>query len=249
MNFKFTNRASYLYFEKLNKKDKAVNNHNIDRGDLVMKKIISCIFSVFIIICFISSVSWTSVSANQESISSKIIRFHVIANSDTDSDQALKLKVRDAVLNYLSPKLESSRDINESKTILKNNDAMILKISEKIIKENGYSYKVITDLSRENFPIKSYGPITLPQGSYQAYRIVIGSGEGHNWWCVMFPPLCFVDITKGQVAITKTQGEMKKVLTVDEYNLVDNTRISTEENQGKYIIKFKVVELFNQVFK
>ena len=214
-----------------------------------MKKIISIFISIFILVCFISNLSWTSVSANQESISNKIIRFHVIANSDTDSDQALKLKVRYAVLNYLSPKLKSSKDINESKTILKDNDNQVLKIAEQIIKENGYSYKVISDLSRENFPIKSYGPITLPQGNYQAYRIVIGSGKGHNWWCVMFPPLCFVDITKGQVAINKTQGEMKKVLTKDEYNLVDNTRLPTEETQNKYIIKFKVVEWFRKIFK
>ncbi|MBC8061132.1 MAG: stage II sporulation protein R [Clostridiaceae bacterium] len=213
-----------------------------------MKKIISCILSILIIICFASSLSWSNVSANQESISNKIIRFHVIANSDTDSDQALKLKVRDAVLSYLSPKLETSKNIDESKTILKNNDTMVLKIAEKIIKENGYAYKVVSDLSRENFPVKSYGPITLPQGNYQAYRIVIGSGEGHNWWCVMFPPLCFVDITKGQVAINKTQGEMKKVLTVEEYDLVDNTRPPTEEIQDKYIIRFKIVDWFNEIF-
>ena len=214
-----------------------------------MKKIISGIISVLILICFMSDISWTSVSASQESISNKIIRFHVIANSDTDLDQSLKLKVRDAVLTYLSPKLKTSKDINESKMILKNNDAMVLKISQRIIKENGYSYNVISDLSRENFPIKSYGSITLPQGNYQAYRIVIGSGKGHNWWCVMFPPLCFVDITKGQVAINKTQGEMKQILTKDEYNLVDNTRLPTEENPTKFIIKFKVVEWFRKIFK
>lgn len=214
-----------------------------------MKKIILGILSIFILICFVSNLSWTKVSASQESISNKIIRFHVIANSDTDSDQSLKLKVRDAVLNYLSPKLETSKNIDESKIILKNNDAMVLKISQEIIKGNGYTYKVISDLSRENFPIKSYGPITLPQGNYQAYRIVIGSGKGHNWWCVMFPPLCFVDITKGQVAINKTQGEMKKVLTKDEYNLVDNTELDARENQNKFIIKFKVVEWFKEIFK
>lgn len=214
-----------------------------------MKKLISGIISVIILVCFTSNLSFTSVSASQESISNKIIRFHVIANSDTDSDQALKLKVRDAVLNYLAPKLKASKDINESKIILKDNDAMVLKISQKIIKENGYSYAVISDLSRENFPIKSYGPITLPQGNYEAYRIVIGSGKGHNWWCVMFPPLCFVDITKGQVAINKTQGEMKKVLTKDEYNLVDNAKLPVEENHNQFIIKFKVVEWFSKIFK
>ena len=213
-----------------------------------MKKIILCIFSIFIFICIVLNLSGTSASANQESISNKIIRFHVIANSDSDSDQALKLKVRDAVLNYLSPKLISAKNINESKIILKNNNAMILKIAKQIIKENGYSYEIISDFSRENFPIKSYGTITLPQGNYQAYRIIIGSGKGHNWWCVMFPPLCFVDITKSQVAINKTQDEMKEVLTKDEYNLVDNTQLQADEPNDKLIIKFKVVEWFKDIF-
>jgi len=214
-----------------------------------MKKIILFILSVFILIGFGFSSSSTSVSASQESISNKIIRFHVIANSDTDADQALKLKVRDGILSYLSLKLKDSKSIEESKTILKNNDAAVLKIAKQIIKENGYSYKVISDLSRENFPVKSYGPITLPQGNYQAYRIIIGSGKGRNWWCVMFPPLCFVDITKSQVAISKTQADMKKVLTDDEYSLVDNTVPSTEKEKDTYVIKFKVVELFDEIFK
>ena len=214
-----------------------------------MKKIILFILSVFILIGFAFSSSWTSVSASQESISNKIIRFHVIANSDTDTDQAVKLKVRDGILSHLSLKLKDSKSVEESKTILKNNDAVVLNIAKQIIKENGYSYKVISDLSRENFPVKSYGPITLPQGNYQAYRIIIGSGKGHNWWCVMFPPLCFVDITKSQVAINKTQADMKKVLTNDEYSLVDNTIPSTEKEKDNYVIKFKVVELFDEIFK
>jgi stage II sporulation protein R len=158
----------------------------------------------------------------QQSIASKIIRFHVIANSDTQSDQALKLKVRDEVLKYISPKLSNSKSIAESRQILKENNNNILSIARKVIRERGYSYGVTSTLSQFNFPIKTYGNITLPQGKYEAYRIIIGQGKGRNWWCVMFPPLCFVDISKGQASYKKTEKEMKTVLNQKEYNSVDN---------------------------
>nr|WP_278336919.1 stage II sporulation protein R [Clostridium grantii] len=189
-----------------------------------------------------------------ESISNKIIRFHVIANSDTTTDQALKLKVRNAVLEFAEPKLRNSKSIEESRKILKENDEEIKKISENIIKENGYQYSVITTLDNENFPVKTYGNITLPEGKYEAYRIVIGTGEGHNWWCVMFPPLCFTDITKGEVAYEETEEKMKEYLTDEEYNIVDNETglnnnsiETTKINGEEVVIKFKVVEIFQEV--
>jgi stage II sporulation protein R len=196
-----------------------------------------------------------------ESISHKIIRFHVIANSDTTTDQALKLKVRDAVLEFVEPKLRDSKSIEESRRILKENDTEIKSISENIIKENGYNYTIVTELDNENFPVKTYGNITLPEGEYEAYRIIIGSGEGHNWWCVMFPPLCFTDITKGEVAYEETEEEMKEYLTDEEYNIIDNQNNNidnepssnqnsietTKINGEEVVIKFKVVEIFQAI--
>jgi stage II sporulation protein R len=196
-----------------------------------------------------------------ESISHKIIRFHVIANSDTTTDQALKLKVRDTVLEFVEPKLRDSKSIEESRRILKENDTEIKSISENIIKENGYNYTIVTELDNENFPVKTYGNITLPEGEYEAYRIIIGSGEGHNWWCVMFPPLCFTDITKGEVAYEETEEEMKEYLTDEEYNIIDNQNnnidnepssnqnsIETTKINGEEVfIKFKVVEIFQTI--
>ncbi len=212
-----------------------------------MKKGIITLLIILLMANFIPNLSWTRVSANQGSISSKVIRFHVIANSDTDQDQNLKLKVRDAALQYLYPKLKTSKNIEESRKILKQNTPEIMVIARKLIKDNGYSYPVSVSLTRENFPMKSYGNITLPQGNYEAYRIIIGTGQGHNWWCVMFPPLCFVDITKGEVSEKQTQKEMKKVLTEDEYKLVDNTEIP--KSKEKVIFKFKLVELFHKLIK
>ena len=207
-----------------------------------MKKIVNVVFGILVLIiiaeCGLQYYTGKKVDKEIESISSKIIRFHVLANSDKDSDQALKLKVKDEVIKFITPKLKDSKSINESREILKKYDNDIKNIALKIIKKSGYDYSVATSLQKENFPIKVYGNITLPQGEYEAYRILIGESEGKNWWCVMFPPLCFVDITKGQVAYKETENRMKNVLTEDEYSLVDNTN---KENEIKF--KFKIVEI------
>jgi stage II sporulation protein R len=198
-------------------------------------------------------------SSIQSSLSTKLIRFHVIANSDNAQDQALKLKVRDKVLEYISPKLKNSKSIEESRRILIANDEAIKKISEEIIRKNGYRYAIATELSKQKFPVKTYGNITLPQGEYEAYRILIGNGSGQNWWCVMFPPLCFIDITKGEVSYEETEKSMKQVLSEKEYEAIDNTRIEKEDkkqeakeenkDKDKIIVKFKLVELIEKLLK
>lgn len=177
-----------------------------------------------------------------EEISEKLIRFHVIANSDSKEDQELKLKVRDKVIEYIYPKLKESKSIEESRQILKENDKAIKEIAIKEIKANKYNYEVDTTLSYEKFPVKTYGNITLPQGNYEAYRIIIGNGEGQNWWCVMFPPLCFVDITKGEVSYKETEKQMKTVLNYEEYNKVDNKLSNKKIN-----FKFKAVEVLKEI--
>ena len=195
--------------------------------------------------------------ASQESIAQKIIRFHVLANSDSEKDQSLKLKVKDNVLSYTTNILGNSKSIDESRKLLQENDSKIKKIAESTIKNLGYSYAVKTELSEENFPVKSYGNITLPQGEYEAYRIIIGDGSGKNWWCVMFPPLCFVDATKGEVEKKKTSDEMKEVLNQDEYKLVDNepkSSVNTSENgddfdRSKIVFRSKVFDFFQSIFK
>ncbi|WP_160678342.1 stage II sporulation protein R [Clostridium sp. C8-1-8] len=179
-------------------------------------------------------------------IKDKLIRFHVIANSDDKKDQELKLKVRDEILNYISPKLKDSKSIDESRKILKENDEKIKQIAAKVIKDNGYSYSVSSTLDHENFPVKTYGNITLPQGNYEAYRVIIGEGKGQNWWCVMFPPLCFIDITKGQVSYNQTEKQMKRVLTDKEYEEVNNQK---SKDKDKVIFTFKVKEVFDNITK
>lgn len=174
------------------------------------------------------------------SVSSKLIRFHVIANSDSAEDQSLKLKVRDEVLKVIGPELNECTTIEQARQVLTKNDAKVKATAEKVIRENGYNYKVNTSLSKESFPVKTYGIVTLPQGNYEAYRILIGKASGQNWWCVMFPPLCFIDITKGEVAEEKTAKEMKKVLSDEEFDFINNKSSNIK-------LKFKVVEIFNDL--
>lgn len=213
-----------------------------------MKKLCAVIAVILIIAAVTNKVQISNGSSNKDayvnSIAGKIIRFHVIANSDTQSDQSIKLKVRDKVLAFMYPKLNASKSIDESRKILKKYDKQVKEIAFNVLKSAGYSYGVSSTLSHENFPVKTYGNITLPQGKYEAYRIILGQGKGKNWWCVMFPPLCFVDITKGEVSNRKTESEMKRVLNQNEYNLVDNT---CSENK-KIEVKFKIVDIVNDIW-
>ncbi len=243
-----------------------------------MKKIISVVVTIFLIIILLVKVQGVEaanfISENKisdnvsiEDISGKLIRFHVIANSDSEKDQNLKLKVRDKVLEYVQPLLKDSKNIEESREILNRENEKVLEIAREVIKENGYDYSVESTLDKENFPVKTYGNITLPQGEYEAYRIIIGTGEGQNWWCVMFPPICFVDITKGEVAYEETEEEMKKVLDDEEFNMVDNTNsenVSSEKieeikevsdaladntEDDNIVIKFKIEDILKNLFK
>ncbi len=198
----------------------------------INKKIVIYSILVLMTLGIILFMNYREGQASIETISNKIIRFHVIANSDTVEDQSLKLAIRDEVLEYIQPKLESSKDLDQSRNILESNSEKIIEIAEKVIEENGYEYKVEISLKRENFPVKTYGNVTLPEGEYEAYKIVIGTGQGHNWWCVMFPPLCFTDITEEE-SVKKNETNMKKVLTEDEYELVDNTTDSNLDSHSE----------------
>jgi stage II sporulation protein R len=189
---------------------------------------------------------------NYDEVKDSLIRFHVIANSDSDDDQQLKLKVKNKVIDYLYPYLNASQSLDESRQIIKDKMQEVKKIAEGVIRDNKYDYNVQVQLSRENFPDKSYGNITLPQGNYEAFRIIIGSGQGKNWWCVMFPPLCFVDESKAQVEYDKTENKIKS--NGNSFDL--ETKTNSDENEtykskkeNSIQIKFKIVEIFQEIFQ
>lgn len=211
-----------------------------------MKKFLGVV--LFIVICtsFLSGCSLKENSVYEyDDVKDVLIRFHVIANSDTEEDQNLKLKLRDKVIEYYYPLLNNSKSIEESRKIILDNKSKVEELARDFIKENGYSYSITSELSHENFPEKQYGNIVLPQGNYEAYRIIIGNGEGHNWWCVMFPPLCFIDVTKGEVEEDESKKELDEVITESKQEPSDEEKTLDDEDVE---IDFKFIEVIKDLF-
>lgn len=151
-----------------------------------------------------------------EEIAGKVIRFHVLANSDTREDQNLKLKVRDAIGAYMQPKLADISDIEAGRQVIQNNLAEITETAEEIVAREGYTYNVEASLGVTEFPRKTYGDYTFPAGRYEALEVVIGEGGGHNWWCVMYPNLCFFN-SAYEVVDDRAKESLQRVLTAEEY--------------------------------
>ncbi len=169
-----------------------------------------------------------------------LIRFHVLANSDSPEDQKLKLEIRDKIIETMSGDLETSKNVNETRNILQNSLVKIKGTAEEEIYKNGKDYGVSVSLGEHKFPTKMYGSIVFPAGEYEALRVEIGDAKGQNWWCVMFPPLCFVDVKHG-LTDEKTKEELKGSLTDEEYYLVYS---SVNENELPLQLKSKIFELF-----
>lgn len=214
---------------------------NIKRRVAVL---LSVLISVVLVMAIVLIKEINKINACTYDYREKLIRFHVIANSDSEKDQALKLKVRDAVIDYLKPKLENSMSIEESERIIKGEYDNLEKISKNIISDNGYNYNVEVGLQYSNFPAKQYSSVVLPSGKYKALKVVIGEGKGKNWWCVMFPPLCFVDDQNG-VIDEKTDKKLKEILTAQEYDLIMAKNKTELDNLN---FKFKIVEIFQTKF-
>ncbi|CAM2079120.1 stage II sporulation protein R [Clostridium cuniculi] len=187
---------------------------------------------------------------NYDDIKDKLIRFHVIANSDTDEDQNLKLKVRDKVVEALSEKLSNVNSLEEAENVLEENIDYVNEIAKEVIEENNYTYEVTTMLSYENFPDKVYGDCVFPQGNYEAFRVIIGEGKGQNWWCVMFPSLCFVDESKNSVDSSDLKEEIENIEPKNNETINEdkekNKESSNVNNGVKF--KFKIVEVINNIF-
>ena len=194
--------------------------------------VILILLSLFILI---SAISYVDAVSNN--IADSVFRLHVIANSNSKEDQELKLKVRDELLSYMNIISKDSTNKQEAMKIANEHKKEFTQIAEKVIKENGYDYTVNIQVGKADFPTKYYGDITLPAGTYDALKVQIGDAKGQNWWCVMFPPLCFVDVSTGIVPDNSKQ-ELKQSLDDEEYDLISKT----DDNEISF--KFKIVELF-----
>ena len=178
------------------------------------------LFFLFSIAC-IAGLRYEQRLEMQKGIAEKIIRFHVIANSDTKADQNLKLAVRDAVGIKMSGLLKDAADRSRSEAVIRKNMEDMKQTAEKVIAERGYDYDVDICLTDTDFPVKTYGAYTFPKGTYRALKVVIGDGAGANWWCVMYPSLCLVDGVY-QTVPENSKDKLKQVLSTSEYqSLVD----------------------------
>lgn len=170
----------------------------------------------------------------QRDLADRVVRLHVLANSDSEEDQALKLLVRDVVLERATALLEQTESRAEAEALLRESLPELETIAEETVRANGYSYAVTAELEDTSFSTKEYDGFSLPAGEYLALRILIGEGAGQNWWCVVFPPLC----TAASADVPETA--LAAGLTEDQVGLM------TEEDSG-YVLKFKAVEWWEQL--
>lgn len=155
----------------------------------------------------------------QKDLAGEVFRFHVLANSDSREDQELKLKVKDAVVTYMKRKLPASKSAEMTKQWAKEHLEELIEVAERVIETEGYDYQVRAKIGKCTFPDKTYGDITFPAGEYEALEILIGAAEGKNWWCVLYPNLCFVDAVH---AVVPEEGkeQLQNVLTEEAYDMV-----------------------------
>ena len=171
-------------------------------------------------------------------IASSVFRLHVIANSDSKEDQDLKYKVRDNLLKYMNKICKDCTSKEDAISLVEKNKDIFKQIALDTIRNEGFSYDVNINIGNFEFPTKNYGDISLPAGLYDALRLEIGEAKGQNWWCVMFPPLCFVDISSGVVP-EESKEVLQDNLTEEEFALISDK--SSDEIQ----FKFKLLEFFN----
>lgn len=155
----------------------------------------------------------------QRHMAQEVLRFHVLADSDKKEDQELKMKVKEAVLSYMEESLPKSDSLQETVQWAKSHTKQIEAIAVRVLREEGCMDMVRAEVGESYFPVKTYGDVTFPAGTYRALRIVIGSGEGQNWWCVLYPNLCFVD-TVHAVVPKEGKEKLRSVLEEEEYEMV-----------------------------
>lgn len=205
------------------------------------KRLILLILLLFLYI-FIAAQNY--VSAVSSNLSNAVFRLHVIANSDSKEDQELKLKVRDELLNYMNDICSNCSTKQQAISIVETHKTDFKKIAEQTIKNNGYNYSVKINIGNSYFPTKNYGDISLPAGLYDALKVEIGNANGQNWWCVMFPSLCFVDISTG-IVDDEAKQNLEENLESESYSII------SDNNKYDVKFKFKIIEFFaeNNLFE
>ena len=196
-----------------------------------MKKSVLILLSALLLLIALLSI----LPIHSESlIYDEVLRLHVIANSDSDADQELKLLVRDAILEETQKILKNAKSREEAEKIISENSALLENIALETVRKNQFDYPVTLELGREKYPTKNYESCAFPSGEYLSMRIKIGEASGENWWCVLFPPLCLS-------AATDKDAFTSVGITDSQYQII------TETDNPKYKIRFKLLESFEQL--
>lgn len=183
--------------------------------------------SLLIALC-LSLCAGIKAHADQQELASQIVRLHVIAESDSDEDQAVKLKVRDKVLEVLTPALADAKSIDEAKSIIADNLPALETAAEEELRDDGHDVGAKATLSVENYPLRVYNGFSLPAGDYVSLRVILGEGKGHNWWCVVFPPLCMTAVEDRDAFASLSEDSRELIVSED----------------GGYKLKFRIIEWF-----
>lgn len=168
--------------------------------------------------------------AEQEQLATELIRLHVIANSDSESDQSAKLNVRDSALKVLTPLLEDVSSVDEAEKVINKALPLLCREARKSLLQDGKFYLAKAELCLEQYPTREYDGFALPSGDYISLKIILGKGEGHNWWCVVFPPLCMTSV-ENEDAFSALTDESAKLITYEN---------------SEYKLKFRIIELYQQ---
>lgn len=217
-----------------------------------MKKIINLIKNpkfkmisilTFLLVIYTTICAFSYAENVSQGLSNSVFRLHVIANSDSEEDQNLKYKVRDKLIEYMNSLIPECSNKNEVITKAQEHIEEFKQVAINTIISEGYNYNVDVEIGNFEFPTKHYGDISFPAGYYDALKVKIGKAEGKNWWCVMFPPLCFVDISTGIVP-DESKKEMQNNMNEEEFALISDNKSADIQ------FKFKILELFgsNSIF-
>ena len=201
------------------------------------KKVKNSLILLFLLFLYVAISAFSYANAVSSDIEKSVFRLHVLANSDSKEDQTLKYEVRDALIEYMNTLCINVEKKEEAMQIASSHQEEFKQIAEKVIKEKGYTYPVSVEIGNFSFPTKNYGDVSLPAGYYDALRVKIGEAQGQNWWCVMFPPLCFVNVSSGIVP-EESKELMKQELNDEEYAIV------TKEEDSEIQFKIGLIEWF-----
>jgi len=201
-----------------------------------MKKITKYIIMLgLLLVCGTAGVCCRRQEQLQRQLAEKVLRFHVLANSDSVADQTLKLQVRDAIGSYMQENMQNQTSKAECEGFIATKLPQIEQVARETIATSGYTYEVHAELTECEFPAKTYGAYTFPRGNYDALKVTIGEGKGQNWWCVMYPNMCFENSVY-EVVDEKSEQKLRAVLDEEEYRMVLKS--------GDYEVRFWLLELF-----